>query len=158
MSNTSTSAAGAAERTRGFAAEAPPLLAVDACLVQLQFGQYPSEMLEAATSGWSNAPDRHAQLLGDRLVGEVVIAHQHTEEALTTRRQPFGGHSYRMCLLLPEQGGVERVSLVVRQEVHRVGRRDRSVTRGDPQALAPRGGREPCADSLRLLNAIQVLH
>ncbi len=62
------------------------------------------------------------------LYGRSSSPIKHTKEALTTRRQPFGGHSYRTCLLLPEQGGIERISLVVRHEVHRVGRRDRSVT------------------------------
>ena len=78
-------------------------------LAQLQIRHDLSQVVETATSCWSNAPDRHPQLLRDRLVRKIVIAHQYAKEALTARRQPLGGHPNHTRLLLPEKRGIERV-------------------------------------------------
>jgi hypothetical protein len=131
---------------------------VNGRLAELHLGQYLAEVIKTASPRWSNAPDRHAQLLGDRLVREIVIAHQQAKEALATRRQPFGCHSYRYDLLLSQEGGIERIGLVICHVVHRIGRRDRGSSGGDPEALAPRGRRQPRTEAFRLLDAVQVLH
>ena len=53
-------------------------------LAELHLRQNEVEVFETATPRWSNAPNRHIELLGDRLVREIVVAHQQAQEALTT--------------------------------------------------------------------------
>ena len=67
------------------------------------------------------------------------------------RRHPNGSH-----LLLPEEGGVKRVRLVIGDGVHQIVRGDNDLPGGDSQALAPRGGRQPRTETFRLFDPIKV--
>ena len=79
-------------------------LTVNGSLAELHLGQDLAEVVETATPRWSNAPDRHAQLLGDRLVREIVIAHQQAEKTLATRREPFGCRFVSLLSAPPSRG------------------------------------------------------
>src|SRR6202020_2674635 len=111
-----------------------------------------------ATPGWSDASDRHVQLLRNRFIWEIVVAHQHAEEPPTMGRQSIGCHSDCSCLLVPQECRIKRIGLLVGHEVDHFAWRDQGAAGGDPQALAPRGGSEPRAKTFRLLNAVEILY
>src|SRR5580704_10968920 len=112
-------------------------------LLELHLRQNLSEVFETATPRWSNAPNWHVELLGDRLVREVVVPHQQAQEVLTTRGELFCGQSQRSHLLVFQQAGIERPNLVISLEVQSVSHGDDGASGGDPQALAPRSCRQP---------------
>ena len=86
----------------------------------LHVGQDLSQVIETASPRRPDAPDRHPQLLGDLLVGKVVVTHQQAEETLAARRQLLCRLSNRTLLLASEEACVERVTLLVHHEVHEV--------------------------------------
>ena len=124
----------------------------------LHLGQYFSKVIETPSPRWTNAPDRHTQLLGDLLVRQIVIAHQQTEQTLAAWREPLCRRSYCSLLFLSKEGSVERICLVISHEVQRVRRRNHDLPGSDPQAFAPRGRCQPRTETLWLLDSVQILH
>ena len=126
--------------------------------MSLGLGEDLAQVVQTATPGGSDAADGHVELLGDLLVGKVVVAHEQAEQALAAGREPLGRIPDHGQLLVPQQAGIERIDLVVDHQVQRIGRGDVRAPRGDPQALPPRCGGQPRAEALRLLNPVEVLH
>ena len=114
---------------------------------------------QAAVAGRADAADRQPELLGYLGVGGGRVRHQQFEHALPPPGQVRQGLADHHCALRGEQPLVDlRLGYGRAVEDDVVVGQDHSLPRRKiAQAFVPRGGREPGAHPIRVLDLVNIL-